>query len=110
MLSAFEPLQQARCCPYMFVRRVVRPEVTTRMLTACRRAKRAAREAAAQHAKEQLLALKQLASPARACMTFVGGPDATLSGIIMMTGEGSVLMPGRRGFYGEATAALAAMS
>lgn len=89
---------------------MVKPRVIICVLTACRRAKRAAREAAALRAKEQLLALKQLASPARACMTFVGGPDATLSGIIMMTGEGSVLMPGRRGFYGEATAALAAMS
>ena len=76
----------------------------------CRRAKRAAREAAAQRAKEQLLALKQLAGPARACMTFVGGPDATLSGIVMMTGEGSLLMPGRRGFYGEASASLAVIT
>ena len=60
--------------------------------------------------KEQLGALKQLAAPARACMTFVGGQDTTLSGMVLLTGEGTLLMPGRRGFYGEATAGLAAIA
>ena len=58
--------------------------------------------------KEQLLALKRLAAPSRACMSFVGAQDATLSGMVLLTGEGSLLMPGRRGFYGEATATLSA--